>query len=67
MKDTGTHTVLPALCEEIGMPAPAADGSKRERMASMLRLRLRDALDNDVEIVTNADKVLVYAATASSR
>ena len=67
MTEMGTHTVLPALCEEIGMPAPAADGSKRERMASMLRLRLRDALDNDVEIVTNADKVLVYAATASSR
>src|SRR5471032_2729539 len=34
LKDTGTHTMLPTLCEELGMPAPAADGSKRERMTS---------------------------------
>lgn len=34
LKDAGTHTVLPTLCEELGLPQPATDGSKRERMAS---------------------------------
>lgn len=34
LKDAGTHTMLPALCEELGLPAPTADGSKRERMVS---------------------------------
>ena len=34
LKDAGTHTMLPMLCEELGLPAPATDGSKRERMAS---------------------------------
>ena len=32
LKDAGTHTMLPTLCEELGLPAPGADGSKRERM-----------------------------------
>ena len=26
LKDAGTHTMLPTLCEELGLPAPAADG-----------------------------------------
>ena len=34
LKGSGTHTMLPALCEELGLPAPAADGSKRKRMDS---------------------------------
>ena len=34
LKDAGGHAGLPALCEELGLPAPAAEGSKRERMAS---------------------------------
>lgn len=34
LKDAGTHTMLPTLCEELGLPVPATDGSKRERMAS---------------------------------
>ncbi|MGC3024487.1 hypothetical protein ACPUER_04910 [Burkholderia sp. DN3021] len=34
LKDAGTHTMLPTLCEELGLPAPAADGSMRERMSS---------------------------------
>jgi very-short-patch-repair endonuclease len=34
LKDAGTHTMLPTLCEELGLPAPTTDGSKRERMAS---------------------------------
>lgn len=34
LKDAGTHPMLPTLCEESGLPAPAAGGSKRERMTS---------------------------------
>ena len=34
LKDAGTHTMLPTLCEELGLPAPGADGSKRERMTA---------------------------------
>lgn len=36
LKDVGTHTTLPTLCEELGLPAPAVDGSRRERMTSSL-------------------------------
>lgn len=34
LKDAGTHTMLPTLCEELGLPVPATDGSKRDRMTS---------------------------------
>ncbi|WP_435605849.1 hypothetical protein [Pseudomonas knackmussii] len=34
LKDAVTHTILPTLCEELGLPAPGADGSKRERMTA---------------------------------
>ncbi|WP_374608880.1 AbiJ-related protein [Diaphorobacter nitroreducens] len=34
LKDAGTHTMLPTFCEELGLPAPIAEGSKRERMIS---------------------------------
>jgi len=34
LKDAGTHAVLPSICEEIGLPDPDADGSKKERMAA---------------------------------
>lgn len=34
LKDAGTHPMLPTLCEALGLPAPAADGSKRERMTA---------------------------------
>lgn len=34
LKDAGTHTMLPALCEELGLPLPATDGFKRDRMTS---------------------------------
>lgn len=34
LKDAGTHDVLPTLCVELGMLAPGAEGSKRERMAA---------------------------------
>src|ERR1700731_443745 len=36
LKDAGTHTMLPTLCEESGMPALATDGSKGENMTSGL-------------------------------
>ncbi|RYE41698.1 MAG: hypothetical protein EOP24_35730 [Hyphomicrobiales bacterium] len=36
LKDAGPHTVLPTICEKLGMPTPAADGSKRDRMTSSL-------------------------------
>ncbi|GEM_PF-3450689 len=32
LKDAGTHTMLPAFCEELGLPAPDLEGSKRERI-----------------------------------
>ncbi len=34
LKDASTHTMLPILCEELGLPAPTADGSKRERLTA---------------------------------
>jgi len=34
LKDAGTHTMLPTLREELGLPEPGADGSKRERMTA---------------------------------
>ncbi|WP_256730688.1 AbiJ-related protein [Burkholderia pseudomallei] len=34
LKDAGTHTMLPTLCEELGLPVPATDGSKRDRMTA---------------------------------
>ena len=36
LKDAGTHTMLLTLCEELGLPAPAVNGSKRERMTSSI-------------------------------
>ncbi|WP_459909649.1 hypothetical protein [Caballeronia sp. HLA56] len=52
LKDTGTHPMLPALCEEIGLPAPPADGSKRERITS--------SFDNvtDADLPTIARKLI---------
>lgn len=34
LKDSSTHSMLPKLCEALGMPEPAVDGSKRERMTA---------------------------------
>lgn len=36
LKDAGTHTVLPSICEELGLPSPDPEGSKRERMIASL-------------------------------
>ncbi|WP_082321827.1 hypothetical protein [Variovorax paradoxus] len=32
LKDAGTHTMLPTLCEGLGLPHPDPEGSKRERL-----------------------------------
>lgn len=53
LKDASTHTMLPTLCEELGLPAPAADGSKRERMTASF-----DALA-DTDLPTVARKLLI--------
>lgn len=53
LKDAGTHTMLPTLCEELGLPAPAADGSKRERMTASF-----DAVA-DADLPAVARKLLV--------
>ena len=53
LKDAGTHTMLPTLCEELGLPAPGADGSKRERMTASFNA----VADTDLPIV--ARKLLV--------
>lgn len=53
LKDAGTHSELPALCEKLGLPTPAAEGSKRERMASSFEA----VADTDLPVV--ARKLLV--------
>ncbi|MFM0116896.1 hypothetical protein [Paraburkholderia nemoris] len=53
LKDAGTHTMLPTLCEELGLPAPATDGSKRERMTASF-----EAI-TDADLPTVARKLLV--------
>jgi hypothetical protein len=53
LKDAGTHTMLPTLCEELGLPVPATDGSKRERMTASFEA----ATDADLPAV--ARKLLV--------
>lgn len=54
LKDVGTYTMLPALCEELGLPVPAPDGSKRDRMTSSFQ----SVADTDLPAV--ARKLLVY-------
>jgi len=34
LKDAGTHTVLPSICEALGLPTPGVEGSKRDRMTA---------------------------------
>nr|AGV05241.1 hypothetical protein [Bordetella holmesii] len=52
-KDAGTHTMLPTLCEELGLPVPPDDGSKRERMTASF-----NALA-DTELPAVARKLLI--------
>jgi len=34
LKDVGSHTTLPPLCDELGLPVPDSEGSKRDRIVS---------------------------------
>jgi very-short-patch-repair endonuclease len=34
LKDAGTHTTLPSICDALGLPAPDTGGSKRDRMTA---------------------------------
>jgi len=34
LKDAGTHSMLPTICEQLGLPVPDIEGSKYERMAA---------------------------------
>lgn len=36
LKDVGPRSTLPTLCEELGLPAPVANGTKRDCMASSI-------------------------------
>ncbi|MFT3815774.1 MAG: hypothetical protein QM740_20810 [Acidovorax sp.] len=53
LKDAGTHTMLPTFCEELGLPVPPDDGSKRERMTASF-----NALA-DTELPAVARKLLI--------
>ena len=53
LKDAGTHTELPALCEELGLPVPAPEGSKRNRITASFSTL------TDTELPEVARRVLV--------
>ena len=62
LKDAGTHPMLPTICGELGMPAPASDGSKRERMTASF-----DAVA-DTDLPAVARKLLVrHPPSAATR
>ncbi|SCX44842.1 hypothetical protein [Nitrosospira sp. Nsp1] len=62
LKDVGTHTMLPVLCEELDLPAPTPDGSKRERMTASF-----NALA-DTELPAVARKLLIrHPPSAATR
>ena len=44
LKDAGTHNMLPTFCEELGLPVPSPDGSKRERMAASFNALMDEQL-----------------------
>jgi hypothetical protein len=54
LKDRGTHTELPTICEQLGLRPPCAEGSKRER--------LHDSFDAapDSELVVIAERYLQF-------
>lgn len=61
LREIGTQDGYPEFVA-LSLHAPSRGGPKNLIFASPDKpdLRFRDALDNDIEIVTNADKVLVY-------
>lgn len=52
LKDAGPHTVLPRICEQLGLPSPPDDGSKRERMSASFEAVA------DIDLPTVARKLL---------
>lgn len=54
LKDAGTHTELPTICERLGLPSTEVSGSKRERLLASFE----SVLDNDVPKV--AQRLLEY-------
>lgn len=61
LRETGTEGGYPVFTT-VAVGAPPAGRPKQLIFASSIKpdLRFRDAVNNDIEIVTNADKVLVY-------
>lgn len=53
LKEAVTHTTLPTFCEELGLPTPPDDGSKRDRMIASF-----NALA-DTELPAVARKLLI--------
>ncbi len=50
LKDHATHDRLPHLCEQLGLPSPGVEGSKRDR----LHASIDAAPDTDLAVVANA-------------
>lgn len=62
LRNAGPHTMLPTFCEELGLPAPATEGTKHERMVSSFDA----AADTDLPAV--ARKLLVrHPPSAATR
>ena len=62
LKDAGTHEMLPAICERLGLPPPNHPGSKRERMVASF-----DALA-DTDLPSVAERFLaLHPPPASAR
>jgi len=61
LRETGTESGYPVFAA-VAVGSPPAGRPKQLIFASSIKpdLRFRDAVSNDIEIVTNADKVLVY-------
>lgn len=61
LRETGAEGGYPVFAA-VAVGAPPAGRPKQLIFASSIKtdLRFRDAVSNDIEIVTNADKVLVY-------
>lgn len=54
LKDAGPHPMLPILCEQLGLPAPMPDGSKRERISASFKAVA------DAELPEVARKLLIH-------
>ncbi len=61
LKEAVTHTTLPTFCEELGLPTPPDDGSKRDRMTASF-----NALA-DTELPAVARKLLIRHPPSAQR